>query len=424
MTFDLVYSGKFFRNGRFENTELGIDNGIIVAVGKNLVASKKIKLDGAVIPAGIDTHVHFRDPWETEKEDFRTGSLAALYGGTTTVFDMPNNKYPIIDYEIFENKLSQINHRSHVDFGLYSMFVGSNAEIIHNKSSGIKIFLGGSTNSVVSDSFLPKQVEALNNLRIPVVFHAELAKCLEENKGAVTNLKEHNQARPEACEISGASVAMASGIDGKVITHVTVPEVLSSTAGKAIREVTPHHILLNDSMDLSSYGKVNPPLRSQETQERMLKSFIGGQVDIISSDHAPHIETDKEEFQFAKSGIIGVETRIPLLLSLVNRKVLDLNVLVRSACENPARLMGLRKGKLEKGYLADLMSFRFSDKKPLKSRYLHSKNWQSPFEGFEVVFPQSVVMRGELVLSESEAVDDRFGMHVKEKDYGKDSKKD
>ncbi len=412
MIYDFVYSGRFLRGGRFADLEVGVTGGIVQKIGKNLQFRKKVQLEGAVIPAGTDTHVHFRDPWETEQEDFSTGSLSALYGGTTTVFDMPNNRIPITDYGLYETKLNAVRKRSFVDFGLYSMFTGTNADIIEPESSAIKIFLGGSTNSLEVGEFDPEQIEKLNSLNIPVVFHAEDGACISASKEKSVDLKTHNLSRPEVCELKGISRAIEANIVRRVITHLTLPGPLGKLAGKAIWEVTPHHLLLNESYESTPYRKVNPPLRSRETQEKLIENYLAGKVDIISSDHAPHTENEKEDFEYAKSGIIGVETRLPILLSLVSRKILDLNVLVKTACETPSALMGLKKGRIEPGYSADFIAVRFSDRKRLRSRYLHSKNPQTPFEGMEIVFPHTVVMRGEPVLYDSEAVDDRTGTYV------------
>lgn len=412
MIYDYVYEGRFLRNGRFADLEVAVSGGSIEKIGKNLQAHRRMKLEGAVIPAGTDTHVHFRDPWETEKEDFSTGSLSALYGGTTTVFDMPNNRLPVTDYDIYERKLKALKKRSFVDFGLFSMFTGKNAEIIDPESSAVKIFLGGSTNSIEIDSISNEQSGLLNALNVPVVFHAEDGACISGQTIPSRDLKTHNLSRPEKCESAAIDSVVNFQLERKVITHLTLESRLSDLKGKVVTEVTPHHLLLNEGFESNPYRKVNPPLRSRESQEKLLESYLGGRIDIVSSDHAPHTEYDKESFEFGKSGIIGVETRIPVLLSLVSRKILDLNVLVRTACEAPARLMGVKKGVIDPGYSADFIAVRFSDHRKLRDRYLHSKNPQSPFEGMEVVFPHSVIMRGEPVLYDNEAVDDRSGSYL------------
>lgn len=412
MIYDYVYAGRVLRGGTFSDLEIGVSDGVIEKIGKVLKGKKRIQLDGAILPAGTDTHVHFRDPWETEKEDFSTGSLSALFGGTTTVFDMPNNRIPITDYDRYETKLNAVRKRSFVDFGLYSMFTGKNASLIDPESSGIKIFLGGSTNSVEVDNIDTRQIEKLNDLNVPVVFHAEDEQCLKKNRIEATDLKEHNQSRPEICEYEGIKTALGYNIKKKVITHLTVPDALKELQGKAVIEVTPHHILMNETFESTPYRRANPPLRSRESQEKLLDYYLRGNISVISSDHAPHTEKDKEDFQYSASGIIGVETRIPVLLSLVSRKVLDLNVLVKTACEFPSELMGIKKGKIEQGYAADFMAVRFSDRKKLRDRYLHSKNPQTPFEGFEIVFPHTVIMRGFPALHENEEVDEHMGSYV------------
>lgn len=411
--FDTVYAGKFLRNGRFQFLEVGVEDGFIRKIGKQLDGEKRKELEGYIIPAGTDTHVHFRDPWETEKEDFSSGSLSAIFGGTTTVFDMPNNRYPIDNYERYEEKLAVVSGRSFCDFGLYSLFSGNNADIIHEESSALKIFLASSTNSVVVHDIGNEQIKKLNSFRVPKVFHAELQRCIDSQKIVSIDLESHDISRPVECEILGIKKAISFSLERSVITHVTSEDSLREINGKAITEATPHHLLLNNRMELGPFGKVNPPLRSPPLQERLLSVFLNGKVDIISSDHAPHLEKEKEEFEHASSGIIGVETRLPLLLSLVDKKILNLDLLVRTACLNPSSLMGVKKGSIEPGYLADFISFVPSDRKRIRSRYLHSKNPETPFEGFEAIFPRNVVMRGEMVIDEGEAIDDPTGLYVR-----------
>ena len=171
MAFDTILVGKFYFQGQFRELEVGIRNGRIEKIGKDLKGGIRKELEGAIFPAGTDTHVHFRDPGETQKEDFSTGTISAAFGGTTTIFDMPNNKTPVLDYVAFDNKLHAVQRKAYVDFGLYSMFTGKNSQIIDKRSSSIKIFLGGSTNSLPVDDFPDKELKGLRELGKPVVFH-------------------------------------------------------------------------------------------------------------------------------------------------------------------------------------------------------------------------------------------------------------
>ncbi|MCL5954669.1 MAG: dihydroorotase [Candidatus Thermoplasmatota archaeon] len=413
MAFDTILVGKFYFQGQFRELEVGIRNGRIEKIGKDLKGGIRKELEGAIFPAGTDTHVHFRDPGETQKEDFSTGTISAAFGGTTTIFDMPNNKTPVLDYVAFDNKLHAVQSKAYVDFGLYSMFTGKNSQIIDKRSSSIKIFLGGSTNSLPVDDFPDKELKGLRELDKPVVFHGEDAACLERHKKEyVQSLAEHELSRPELCETEAAKTILNLGIGRSLMGHISTPDSLEILQGKVKGEVTPHNLLLNVDSESGTWGKVNPPLRSRETQEKNLQAYLNGKFDLLSSDHAPHTEHDKEEFPQAASGIIGVETRIPLLLALVQKKVLSFEVFYNTAIKNPAEYMGISKGKLEVGYFADFFSFKPSNIKKLNQERLHSKTPVSPFNEFPVVFPDDVTLRGEFLIESGELVEDRIGRHV------------
>ncbi|MCL4345766.1 MAG: dihydroorotase [Candidatus Thermoplasmatota archaeon] len=406
---DIAYTGNFYRNGSFEELTVYVSNGIINDVRKFRKGEKSVLLEGAVLPGFTDIHVHFRDPGETEKEDFITGSTAAAYGGTTTVFDMPNNIIPITDYERFSRKKAVIEGRSYVDYGLYSMYDGTNGNIVSGESSAIKIFMGGSTNSkgatldYENDSFLrewPKNI----------VFHGELDECLKENNiEEITSLKLHDLSRPSVCEKEAMRMIMKVRNKNKIVAHLSDWNNLSEKDATTNIEMTPHHMLLNYSMNIGSLGKVNPPIRSAQIMRGNLQSFLDGKIDLLSSDHAPHREEDKEEFEFAKSGIPGVETRIPLMLALVSRKILPLSILVKTGAENPAEKFRIMKGKIEKGYYADFVCVKFSDISRINEERLHSKNPRTPFNGFEAVFPHRVIMKGEDLIDGRDIIEERRG---------------
>ena len=413
MAYDIIYSGKFYFEGAFQDLEVAVRDGRIANISKSITGGRKVRLEGAVLPAGTDTHVHFRDPGETDKEDFASGSTAALYGGTTTVYDMPNNRIPISDYSLFEDKLASVSSRAFCDFGLYSLYNGKNADVISRKSSGLKIYLGGSTNAVAVGKLRQGDTEKLNEMDIPVVFHGEDPECMKYNAIPEENtLGDHDRARPEECETKAADTITGLGIRRGVMAHISSSRTLDHLVDGVIREVTPHHLLLNSDMDVNAWRKVNPPLRERRTQESLLSAFLAGKMDVLSSDHAPHTEHDKEEFYQAASGIIGVETRLPLMLALVQNKILTLERLYQVAIVNPARLMNLKKGQIEMDYFADFIALRFSAVRRINQERLHSKTPISPFHGFPAVFPEPVVMRGEIVIDGEEVIEDNRGLHV------------
>lgn len=413
---DVTLSGKFYYEGSYQDLNLVITEGKIQGIRK-FVKGRKVELEGAIFPAGTDTHVHFRDPGETQKEDFSSGTMSAAYGGTTTVLDMPNNIIPIDNYQAYERKLETVRGRSFVDFGLYSMFNGTNAGIIHPDSWALKIFMGGSTNTTGMDRLDEKAINSISELKKPVVFHAEDQHCLDLSRRETFTLRDHNFSRPSQCEATALMNLSKLNLGKKIAAHVSDSSNLKFLTGNGtFAEITPHHMMLNDEMDLGSYGKVNPPLREPSVQRASLEAYLSGKYSIVSSDHAPHTPEEKEEFEYAKSGIIGVETRIPILLALISKKILSPDVFYRTAILNPARLFNINKGEIKEGMYADFFNVRFSSMHRLDQSRLHSKNWETPFNGMDVVFPENVMLRGDLIVENREIVYGRTGKYLNDLD--------
>lgn len=403
--------GTFYYHGEFVPLTIEVNEGTIVRIARSIKDLPTVKLAGAIFPGSIDSHVHFRDPGETWKEDFVTGSMSALFGGTTAVVDMPNNIKPIDNYDAYSSKLGSISHRSYVDYGLASMFTGNNAEILHPESALIKTFLGGSTNSVEVTEFSEKQLDALNELGSPNVFHMELGSCLKAHSLTEEILSDHERARPEECEITAESLVRTFTLSRKIGAHCSVFYEDLHQGFEAL-EVTPHHLLLNTQMDLGSEGKVNPPLRSVTTQRTLLQAFVDGKFDFVSSDHAPHTDEDKEDFPAAKSGIIGVETRLPLMAALLGKRILTTEVFTRTLMERPAEVYGFNKGKIEVGFDADFIALDLRNISKVREDRLHSKRTVSPFDGWDAIFPTDVIVRGHRLIDKYELVDERAGQYI------------
>ncbi len=413
---DTVFSGRFYYKQKFQELYVGVTDGKISEITKSNTGAKIIYLPYAVLPSGIDIHVHFRDPGETSKEDFKSGSISAIYGGTTTVFDMPNNLVPVSDYDVFENKLNAVSTRSFCDFGLYSLYNGKNKDVIDKRSSGLKVYLGGSTNALPIGEMDKVAKEHLANWEKPVLFHSEDSACLKSNTRLEKNCRDHNLARPVECEEAGVKSAISFAARKGIIGHLSHSSPLDSNYKV---EVTPHHLLLNDDKITDQWGKVNPPLRDRATQEQLLGNYLSGKYQILSSDHGPHTEEDKADFQHAASGIIGVETRIPLMLNLVKNKILNLDILLSTAVITPGETFDIGKGQIEIGYSADFMCVDFSNVSRLNQEKLHSKVTISPFNGFDVIFPSHVVISGNVAIDQYELVEERFGKFVQAGDQGK-----
>lgn len=408
--FDVAYEGRFYYKNQFKDLYVQIENGYISKISQSINHGRVIKIPSGILPAFTDIHVHFRDPGETDKEDFTTGSLAALFGGTTTVLDMPNNRIPVRDYETYERKKSAIKKRSYVDYGFYAMYDGTNSQIMPGENCGIKIYMGESTNTkgakidYENDGFL-------NEYRKPLVFHGETLDCLEKKMDfEAKNTREYNIKRPSECEGEAVKRIMKLKAEKKVMAHVS--DATNIDGISLVTEMTPHHMLLHDEMNLGSIGKVNPPLREKKIMEKNLQYFLDGKINILSSDHAPHQEKEKEDFQFAKAGIPGVETRIPIMLSLVRRKILPLETLLQTGSKFPSNYFGIPKGEIDVGMRADFISVDFSNEKRIDQSKLHSKNPITPFDGFYAIFPSTVVIGGEIAIENYEFIDERMGKYL------------
>jgi len=425
---DLSVEGKVYVNGVFEQACIGVENGKIVEIKKILKADEHFDFGNKlVLPAGVDVHVHFRDPGMTHKEDFYTGSVAAVFGGISCVFDMPNNIPPTTSVECLDDKISIGIRKSVVDFGLYAGVTNDNIdkiEIMSKKCNGFKVYLGSSTLSLLFDKKnLPSVLDKASLSGKPVLFHAEDEECLIEHKMVEEKLSDHLSSRPAVCEETSIKevLSFSQGSNAKVhVCHVSSCdglELLKERRGNVSFGVTPHHSLLNVEKKLGSqsFYKVNPPIRTSFDKETLFNALNNGFVDVLESDHAPHtIEEKNVDFNEAPSGVPGVETMYPLFLYLAKKGFLSFQRLISLLCIRPAELMGVSKGRIEKGFDADFIVVDLKeDECRIKADRLHSKCGWTPFEDWPAVFPECVFVRGEKVIDDYEIqVSQGFGEFV------------
>ena len=424
---DLSVEGKAFINGSFEDCCIGIDKGKIIQIKKILKADEHYKFrNKLILPAGIDMHVHFRDPGMTHKEDFSTGSKAAVFGGISCVFDMPNTIPQTTSIQNLNDKLSNIGKKSYVDFGVYAGITNNNnndIEKLSKKCNGFKIYLGNTTVALMFDkNNLINVLKNISKTGKPVLFHAEDEQCLIKNKSIEKNLNDHLHYRPSVCEeisindIFQASQDIASRIHICHVSSCEGLELLKKRAGNISCGVTPHHSLISVEKNLGTQSlyKVNPPIRTSFDKEALFNGVKNGLIDVIESDHAPHTLDEKsKDFNEAPSGLPGVETIYPLFLNLVKKEALSFQRLISSLCIRPAELIGVPKGKIEVGYDADFIIVDFKDICKIKSENLHSKCGWSPFEDWPAIFPKNVFIRGEKLIDDHEIqVKSGFGRFV------------
>ena len=393
----MIISGKFFYRGEIIEGCIRVEDGVIVDIRKN-IDGKAIKIDGLILPAGIDVHVHFRDFNVSYKETIETGTLSALYGGVCLVVDQPNTNPPVVDAETYMERLKIAEKTSFIDYSQNIGLTEENSckikEIIEEIEERYRVpaigevFLQHRCMQVSYDTLkaVKREVDRL------ITIHAEDAKLITT---------EH--IRPKEAEI--VSVRRCLEIGDFYFCHVSTLEALNMIANsRSFAEVTPHHILLSEKdVELK---RVNPPLRSEEDRLALLKNL--DKADVIASDHAPHTIEEKKE---GAPGFPGVETMYPLMLNLVRKGILDLCMVVERIAINPARIFGFEMyGGIEIGKFANFAVFDLSDVVKIRADRLHSKAGWTPYEGFEAVFPKIVFIRGVEALKDGEVLVDRgFG---------------
>ncbi|MBI4394057.1 MAG: dihydroorotase [Euryarchaeota archaeon] len=405
---EFVISARAVLPAGLSPCEIGISDGRIVAVGKRLrsTAPRLSIRRGILMPGAVDMHVHFRDPGSTHKEDFVSGTTAAAFGGVTFVADMPNNETPVTDARAYAKKQAAVRGRAAVDYGLVAGLDDA-LEALRLGAAPVayKAYLGRSTGGLLlaSTQALRRAVKRSERSGRPLIVHAEADTCLAKSDGTQENLRGHSSARSPRCEVEAIQRVVAARPSGVHVAHVTSRLALAATRGAGLtREVTPHHLLLdfNSKKRPGSLCKVNPPLRSPADRSALMSALRGGGVEVLASDHAPHTLAEKAAgFKTAPAGVPGVETMVPLMMSLVKRGGLSIRRLAEASASNPGRILGIPKGAIAPGFDADLVLYDLAEERRIEASVLHSKCGWTPFQGRQAVFPTRVWLRGEEVVT-------------------------
>jgi dihydroorotase len=392
--------------------DVRVRDGRIVEIGERLAAAGEEQFEARglhLLPGLIDPHVHLRDPGAVHKEDFRSGTRAALAGGVNTVLDMPNTNPPTVDEAGWAAKLEAAERRALTDYGL---FFGATAENVghypnHPVLVGLKVYLGATTGSLLTAEFGPvyEHMERFPREKV-VAVHAE-------DEEARRYFAVRGSGRPPVVAVVAVAkvLAMADDLRRAVhICHVSTAAELALIADARRRgvpvtcEVTPHHLFLDRerAAELGSYARVNPPLRDRADVEALWAGLA--EVDCFTTDHAPHLPAEKESDD-PPAGLPGLETMLPLLLTAVHEGRLSLPDVVRRAAYNPARIFGLpRKGRLAVGADADLVLVDLERERRLEGPWFTRCGW-SPYEGRRVRGAvEKVYRRGRLAYASGEIV--------------------
>ncbi|NLL94903.1 MAG: dihydroorotase family protein [Thermoplasmatales archaeon] len=395
---DLVVEGRFLINGELKSTAVGIEDGRIATVGNIVRGSERIDLgEMIVLPGFVDPHVHFRDPGLTHKEDFGTGSMAALHAGVTCVLDMPNTSPPVTGTRQLSEKKRKIRGRSHVDYGLFvAMTPKVRAAELAPHVAGFKLFMASTTGNILlpDDAGIYAAMSAVAPTGKRVSVHAEDQYMIGGDRESSN--ADHLRNRPSAAEASAVSrLARYKGMPINVC-HVTDPATLDKCRALGFAsEVTAHHLLFDAGAAGTEY-KVNPPLRPDGTRAGLMAAVTAGKATMFGSDHAPHSASEKSrEYGDAPSGMPGVGVLVPIFMAMVKRGRFPLALLSRMGSASPAAAFSVRKGRIAVGYDADLAAFDPRKITAIDPDALHGKSPCVPYAGMEALFPDAVFVRGE-----------------------------
>lgn len=424
-SFDLILKGGVVvdHNGR-ATRDIGVRGEKIAEIGDLSQASAGETIDAkglCILPGVIDTQVHFREPGFTHKEDLETGSRAAVLGGVTAVFEMPNTSPLTTSAEALAQKLALAKGRAHCDFAFWVGGTAENARDIPELerlpgSAGIKVFMGSSTGSLLvkNDAGV---AEILLRTRRRAAFHCEDEYRLEERKGlrAPGDPSSHPVWRDEITALQSTQRLVRIARNCRALVHVlhvsTAEEIDFLSAHKDIAsvEATTHHLTLGaeDYPRLGTKLQMNPPVRDARHREGLWRGLAQSVIDILGSDHAPHaLEEKAKPYPQSPSGMTGVQTLVPIMLDHVAAGRLSLERFVDLTSAGPARLFGIvGKGRIAAGFDADFTVVDLNRRQKIEDRWIASRCGWTPYAGKDVVgWPVGTIIRGVRVMWQGEVL--------------------
>jgi dihydroorotase len=434
-TFDLIVrGGEVVNHAGRGPADVGVRGGKIAAIGDLSQAAAGEVFDAAgltVLPGVIDTQVHFREPGMEWKEDLETGSRAAVLGGVTAVFEMPNTQPTTTDPEMLADKLARAAGRMHCDHAFYVGGTHENAAFLGELERlpgccGIKVFMGASTGTLlVQDDEGVEQV--LRHVSRRAAFHSEDEYRLAERRplARTGDWTSHPEVRDAQSAIQSTErlVRIARALGKRIhVLHVTTREEIAFLAAHkdiASVEVTPQHLTLAGPEAyerLQGYAQMNPPIRGAEHREGLWGGVANGVADVIGSDHAPHTAEEKARpYPASPSGMPGVQTLLPVMLTHVAEGRLTLERLVDLTSHGANRLFGLAdKGRLAVGFDADLTVVDLKARRTMTHAMMASRVGWTPFDGMEAKgWPIATIVRGRIVMRDDEVAAPHLGQPVR-----------
>ena len=446
-SYDLILKSGTVVNQDGEGVrDVAVADGKIAAIGSLAAARADETIDCAglhVLPGVIDTQVHFREPGPTHKEDLHTGSRAAVLGGVTAVFEMPNTTPLTVTREAIVDKLARaagkVDHEGmYCDHAFYVGATHGNPRDLAALErapgvAGVKIFMGASTGDLlVEDDEGVREVLAHGSRRVAI--HSEDEYLLREGKARARDgdWTSHPEARSAEAAIRCTKrlLALARETGRRIhVLHISTADevpLLASNKDIATAEILPQHLTLTapDCYErLRGLAQMNPPIRDQRHQEGLWAGVAAGVFDVLGSDHAPHtLEEKGKPYPASPSGMPGVQTIVPVMLTHVANGRLTLQRFIDLVCHGPQRVFGIAgKGRLAVGYDADFTIVDLKRTRTITHDWSASKSGWTPFDGFEATgWPIGTVIRGRRVMWEDEILGAPAGAPVRFQETLKD----
>jgi len=428
----IVKNGTVVTHEETREADIAITDGVFTEIAPRgqLTSTAKETYDATgkhVLPGVIDGHVHFREPGLEYKEDFESGTRAAVHGGVTTVIDMPNTLPTTSTPENAKLKQKLAEEKAYSDFAMYGVVVQENIDqIIPMADSGLvtgfKIFLGETIGNIPSpdDGMLLDGLRRVADTGLRIGFHAENNQILQHEikrlkASGRTDPLAHVESRPVLAEVEAIQRMglFAQHTGTKIhIYHLSSREGLEMidewrAKGVDITTETGAHyaFLTSDYMaEVGAMLRMNPPVREPGHNTALLEGLADGRVTSIATDHSPHTREEKldDDIWKAISGFAGVETSVPVFLTYgVTTGKLTLEQFVRASSLGPAQTWGIypQKGCIQEGSDGDLTIIDLAKKGVIEEEKLHGKNNANPFLGHETTgAPVATIIRGRIVV--------------------------
>ena len=430
-----IINANIVNEGEISQKEILIIGDRIVEIGTQIKVSDNVEIFDAtgnyVIPGLIDDQVHFREPGSTDAEDLESGSRAAVLGGVTSLFEMPNTNPPTSNLVEFDKKLQAAKNRMHSNYAFYFGATPDNTDQLAKLKDvegccGVKLFAGSSTGNLLVDKEADIEKVISSSDRV-VSIHSEDEDIIKLRKKFIKkgDVHSHPEWRNVECAMSSTRrvVKIAERYNKKIhVLHITTKEEVDFLAmhkKNVTFETTPQHLTLYapDCYEkLGSYAQMNPPLRTKEHYDRLWVAIKNNVVDVLGSDHAPHLKENKDkEYPNSPSGMPGVQTIFPVMLNHVNDGKLTLQQLINLMCENPCKIFGIKnKGFIKEGFDADLTIADMNKEVIIKNEMIASKCGWTPFNNFKVKgFPVGTIVNGNLVMSDGKVIMESKGTPLK-----------